>query len=198
MGQRAGGAGCAQDAGPAHVFAKHPNRLFSREELVEALWPGIYVDDHALSVQVAELRRALGDNPKTPRYIETRARRGYRFLLAVASPPTSSMPVLAAVAGVPETHYTQSGEYNIAYQVVGSGPVDLVFVMGWVSHLEYFWREPHFAAFLRRLASSARLILFHKRGTGLSDRVPANLLPTLEERMDDVRAVIHAALAFRR
>jgi len=69
--------------------------------------------------------------------------------------------------------------------------------MGWVSHLEYFWREPHFAAFLRRLASSARLILFDKRGTGLSDRVPANLLPTLEERMDDVRAVIQAARSER-
>ena len=171
-------------------LAKHPNRLFSREELVEALWPGIYVDDHALSVQIAELRRALGDNPKTPRYIETRARRGYRFLLTLAAPP---VPVAPVVAVTPETHYAQSGEYNIAYQVVGSGPVDLVFVMGWVSHLEYFWRQSHFAAFLRRLASLARLILFDKRGTGLSDRVPANLLPTLEERMDDVRAVMHAA-----
>jgi len=176
-------------------LTKHPNRRFSREELVEALWPGVYVDDHALSVQIAELRRVLGDNPKAPRYIETRARRGYRFLLQLA-PPLVPV-VLPAVPIAPETHYTQSGEYNIAYQVIGSGPVDLVFVMGWVSHLEYFWREPHFAAFLRRLASSALLILFDKRGTGLSDRVPANLLPTLEERMDDVRAVMQAARSER-
>jgi pimeloyl-ACP methyl ester carboxylesterase len=74
--------------------------------------------------------------------------------------------------------------------VVGDGPLDLVFVMGWVSHLEYFWQEPSFARFLRRLASFSRLILFDKRGTGLSDRVTA--LPTLEERMDDVRAVMEA------
>ena len=62
--------------------------------------------------------------------------------------------------------------------------------MGWVSHLEYFWTEPTFARFLRRLASFSRLILFDKRGTGLSDRVTA--LPTLEQRMDDVRAVMEA------
>lgn len=92
----------------------------------------------------------------------------------------------------PETMYARSGELNIAYQTIGDGPIDLVFVMGWVSHLEYFWREPSFARFLLRLASFARLILFDKRGTGLSDRVPIHELPTLEQRMDDVRAVMDA------
>jgi pimeloyl-ACP methyl ester carboxylesterase/DNA-binding winged helix-turn-helix (wHTH) protein len=92
----------------------------------------------------------------------------------------------------PETMYARSGDVNIAYQVIGEAPIDLVFVMGWVSHLEYFWREPSFARFLLRLASFARLILFDKRGTGLSDRVPLNELPTLEQRMDDVRAVMDA------
>ena len=96
------------------------------------------------------------------------------------------------LARPPETMYALSGDVNIAYQVVGNGPLDLVFVMGWVSHLEYFWREPSFARFLLRLASFARLILFDKRGTGLSDRVPINELPTLEQRMDDVRAVMDA------
>jgi pimeloyl-ACP methyl ester carboxylesterase/class 3 adenylate cyclase len=76
--------------------------------------------------------------------------------------------------------------------VLGDGPLDLVFVMGWITHLEYFWREPSFARFLRRLASFSRLILFDKRGTGLSDRVPLSELPTLEQRMDDVRAVMEA------
>ena len=94
---------------------------------------------------------------------------------------------------VPRTRYAKSGEVNIAYQVVGDGPLDLVFVMGWVSHLDYFWEEPRFARFLRRLASFSRLILFDKRGTGLSDRVPLDALPTLEQRMDDVRAVLDAA-----
>jgi len=80
---------------------------------------------------------------------------------------------------VPETKYARSGDVNIAYQVIGDGPLDLVFVMGWISHLEYFWRDPSFARFLRRLASFSRLILFDKRGTGLSDRVQLHELPTL-------------------
>lgn len=92
----------------------------------------------------------------------------------------------------PVTRYAKSGDVNIAYQVVGNGPIDLVFVMGWVSHLDYFWEEPAFARFLTRLASFSRLILFDKRGTGLSDRVPDTQLPTMEERMDDVRAVMDA------
>jgi pimeloyl-ACP methyl ester carboxylesterase len=91
---------------------------------------------------------------------------------------------------VPRTRYVDSGGVNIAYQVVGDGPVDLVFVMGWVSHLEYFWTEPRFARFLQRLASFSRVILFDKRGTGLSDRVPLDQLPTTEQRMEDVHAVM--------
>jgi pimeloyl-ACP methyl ester carboxylesterase len=90
-----------------------------------------------------------------------------------------------------ETRYAKSGDVNIAYQVVGEGPLDLVLVPGWVSHVEYAWEEPSLAAFLRRLASFSRLIFLDRRGTGLSDRVSA--LPTLEERMDDVRAVMDAA-----
>lgn len=92
----------------------------------------------------------------------------------------------------PETKYAKSGGVNIAYQVVGNGPLDLVYVMGWVSNLDYFWEEPSYERFLNRLASFSRLILFDKRGTGLSDRVPEAELPTLEQRMDDVRAVMDA------
>jgi pimeloyl-ACP methyl ester carboxylesterase/DNA-binding winged helix-turn-helix (wHTH) protein len=101
-------------------------------------------------------------------------------------------PVDTPLLRIPETMYARSGDVNIAYQVIGDAPLDLVFVMGWVSHLEYFWREPNFARFLMRLASFSRLILFDKRGTGLSDRVPIHQLPTLEQRMDDVRAVMDA------
>jgi pimeloyl-ACP methyl ester carboxylesterase/DNA-binding winged helix-turn-helix (wHTH) protein/class 3 adenylate cyclase len=104
--------------------------------------------------------------------------------------PVSSSPLLAAA--VPETRYVENGEVNIAYQVIGSGDLDIVFVMGWVSHLEYFWKHPLFASFLNRLASFSRLILFDKRGTGLSDRVPLSELPTLEQRMEDVHAVMDA------
>ena len=92
----------------------------------------------------------------------------------------------------PETKYARSGDVNIAYQVMGEGALDLVFVMGWVSHLDYYWEQPRLARFLRRLATFSRLILFDKRGTGLSDRVALHQLPTLEQRMDDVRAVMDA------
>lgn len=97
------------------------------------------------------------------------------------------------MAEAPETKYAKSGSLHIAYQVVGEGPVDLIFVHGWISHIEHMWEEPSMARFLRRLASFSRLILLDKRGTGLSDPVPLDQLPTLEERMDDVRAVMDAA-----
>ena len=91
-----------------------------------------------------------------------------------------------------KTKYTRSGDIHIAYQAVGEGPLDLVYVQGWVSHVELAWEEPTLARFLRRLASFSRLIAFDKRGTGLSDRVTNDQLPTLEERMDDLRAVMDA------
>lgn len=93
---------------------------------------------------------------------------------------------------MPTTRYARSGEVNIAYQVTGEGPRDLVYVPGWVSNIEVMWDDPSLARFLRRLASFSRLITFDKRGTGLSDPVDLTHLPTLEDRMDDVRAVMDA------
>lgn len=92
----------------------------------------------------------------------------------------------------PQIRYTKNGDIHIAYQVLGDGPIDLVLVHGWVSHLELNWEEPSIAQFLEHLAGFSRLILFDKRGTGLSDRVAESELPTLEQRMDDVRAVLDA------
>ena len=90
-----------------------------------------------------------------------------------------------------ETHYADSDGVNIAYQVHGDGPLDLVFVPGFVSHVELLWEEPAIARFLRRLASFSRLVVFDKRGQGLSDR--PGRPPTLEESMDDLKAVMEAA-----
>jgi pimeloyl-ACP methyl ester carboxylesterase/class 3 adenylate cyclase len=89
----------------------------------------------------------------------------------------------------PETRYATSGDVQIAYQAFGEGP-DLVWVPGWVSQLDLHWDEPSLARFLRRLASFARVIVFDRRGVGLSDRVDAARLPSLEARMDDVGAVL--------
>jgi class 3 adenylate cyclase len=90
----------------------------------------------------------------------------------------------------PETKYAQSGDVSIAYQVMGTGPRDILIVPGFISHLEQAWEDPSYRCFLQRLASFSRLIRFDKRGTGLSDRIAG--IPTLEERMDDVRAVLDA------
>jgi pimeloyl-ACP methyl ester carboxylesterase len=94
-----------------------------------------------------------------------------------------------AAMDIPKTKYAKSGDVHIAYQVLGDGPIDLVWVPGFVSNVEYDWEHPRPARFHRRLASFSRLIRFDKRGTGLSDRVA---IPTLEERMDDVRTVLDA------
>ena len=90
---------------------------------------------------------------------------------------------------VPETHYAASGDVQIAYQAFGEGP-ELVWVPGWVSQLDLYWEEPALARFLRRLATFARVVVFDRRGLGLSDRVRVESLPTLEARMDDIRAVL--------
>jgi len=92
----------------------------------------------------------------------------------------------------PQTRYARSGDVRIAYQVVGNGPIDLVFVPGFISNLDIHWEDPGYAHLLRRLGAFSRLILFDKRGTGLSDRVDTHHLPNLETRMDDVRAVMDA------
>lgn len=94
---------------------------------------------------------------------------------------------------MPDTRYAKGGEVNIAYQVIGDGPPDLVYVPGWVTNVEVMWEEPGLARFLRRLASFSRLITFDKRGIGLSDPVPVGELPDLETRVEDMRAVMDAA-----
>jgi len=90
----------------------------------------------------------------------------------------------------PQAHYAKSGTLSIAYQVLGDGPIDLVVVPGWISNIEVFWEDAQVARFFERLSTFTRLILFDKRGTGLSDR--STEVATLEERMDDVRAVLDA------
>ena len=92
----------------------------------------------------------------------------------------------------PQTRYARSGDVRIAYQVAGQGPIDLVVVPSFVSNLDIHWEDPGYAHLLRRLAAFTRLILLDKRGTGLSDRVDIRHLPSLETRMDDVRAVMDA------
>jgi class 3 adenylate cyclase len=94
------------------------------------------------------------------------------------------------VTSVPETRFAHAGGVDIAYQTFGSGPVNLVWVPGWISHVEAIWDLPEFARFLGTLGTFSRVVIFDKRGTGMSDRMEA--VATLEERMDDIRAVLDA------
>lgn len=192
-----------------HILVKNHGRVVSKERMLDEVWEGSFVEENNLAQNISLLRKILGKG-NGKRFIETVPKFGYRFIVPVEEEPAEGADTNAALShpgdfdlAVPEppgllpvlkleTHYVQNGDVNIAYQVVGEGDIDIVFVMGWVSHLEYFWAEPRFAAFLRRLASFSRLILFDKRGTGLSDRVPLSELPTLEQRMEDVHAVMDA------
>jgi len=92
------------------------------------------------------------------------------------------------MAAMPTTRYVKSDDVHVAYQVLGDGPLDLLFVPGFVSHMEAAWQSPETSAFFRRLASFCRLILFDKRGTGMSDR--GSQIFTLEQRMHDVQAIL--------
>ena len=204
------------------ALVEQSGHCLSKEELMRRVWPDSFVEENNLSQNISQLRRALQtEGPRYIETVPRRGYRFNANVLgegaaaakvdedgrAGAVLPSGRVEVFAraAEAGgegadefppelmrVPETRYALNGDVNIAYQTLGSAPLDLVFVMGWVSHLEYFWREPSVARFLRRLATFSRLILFDKRGTGLSDRVPLDQLPTLEQRMDDVRAVLEA------
>lgn len=172
------------------ALVQSAGRVVLKQDLLDRVWPDSFVEENSLSQNISLLRRTLTEPPGT-NYIDTVPKRGFRFVSEVVYVPPKA-PVLAPLAERMETRYARSGEVNIAYQVYGNGPVDLVFVMGWVSHLEYFWKEPHFARFLTRLSRFSRVILFDKRGTGLSDRVANQALPTLEQRMEDVHAVMDA------
>jgi pimeloyl-ACP methyl ester carboxylesterase/DNA-binding winged helix-turn-helix (wHTH) protein len=178
------------------VLVEHRGNVLSKEELMRMVWVDQFVEENNLAQNIHSIRKSLGEGSEGVKYIETIPKRGYRFVAdveVVTEAPPSPPTIRPSVSPRPKTQYAMStGGVNIAYQVIGDGPFDLVFVMGWVSHLEYSWQEPSFARFLTRLASFSRLILFDKRGTGLSDAVPLSELPTLEQRVTDVQAVMDA------
>ncbi len=158
-------------------------RLFSKDELLDTLWPDTIASEDSLTQLVHSLRAALGD--AGPHAVVNVPRRGYRFALPVERPAPGPRPA------PPPVQYATSGDAQIAYQVIGDGPFDLVYIPGWVSHLDYGWESPVVAEFLSSLAEFSRLILFDKRGTGLSDRGFG--MPTIGQRMEDLQAVLEAA-----
>ena len=198
------------------LLVDNHGRVLSKERMLSEIWEGSFVEENNLAQNISLLRKTLGES-RDQKFIETVPKFGYRFVAPVTEDDPADVEVIehtharifvdgdnaplhisrdgarsALPARSPETRYVQNGEVNIAYQVIGDADLDIVFVMGWISHLEFFWKHHLFASFLERLSSFSRLILFDKRGTGLSDRVPINELPTLEQRMEDVHAVMDA------
>jgi DNA-binding SARP family transcriptional activator/class 3 adenylate cyclase/predicted alpha/beta hydrolase len=152
------------------------------EELGITPNPDLVALEEAILLQKSELDWV--PSPPEPVAVAALTRNGVTRRDALSTAP---MPVM------PTTRYAQASDgVHIAYQVIGDGPFDLVEVGGFVSHLEFAWEGPEYAHYLRRLAGFARLICFDKRGTGMSDPVPVHALPSLEQRMDDFRAVLDA------
>ena len=169
-----------------------------RESAFRSLLPALVAaGNRAEAVRAYErLRSALRDDLGLDPAPETQA--VYLDVLRDVRGPAPSAPGGDRAAATerragPVVRYARSGRVSVAYQVVGSGPVDLVLVPGWVSNLETSWQETHLSAWLQRIAGFSRLLLFDKRGTGLSDPIPVDNPPALEERMDDVRAVMDDA-----
>jgi pimeloyl-ACP methyl ester carboxylesterase/DNA-binding winged helix-turn-helix (wHTH) protein len=165
------------------------DRVVGKDELLERLWPDAVVLEASLQRSVSQARAALGDEDHA--FIRTFSRHGYRFVGAVEEvAPTEAG---AAPRGLPPLtiRYARSGGLHIAYAIAGAGTVDIVLVLGWTFPFRALARLPETAGTLSALTDIGRVVLFDKRGTGLSD--PVKRLPSLDERMDDLRAVLDAA-----
>lgn len=174
-------------------------QVVSKEEIFEHVWKGRIVSESALSSRIKAIRKLLGDDGNRQSIIRTVYGRGFRFVgelsddrsVADTSAALQSEPTAESTFEPPVTRYVAVNDVHVAYQVFGKGPLDLVIVPGFISNVEIGWESPECAAWLRSFAEYARVAVFDKRGTGLSDRVTR--LPCMDERMEDVRAVMDAA-----
>jgi pimeloyl-ACP methyl ester carboxylesterase len=173
----------------AHLAA-NSGRVVTKDELHDAVWGHRFVSESALTTRIKQARAAVGDDGQAQRIIRTVHGRGYR-LLGVTSAPEPPTPD-ASLDPIPATHYVGNDGASLAYQVYGEGP-DLVLIEGFTTNVEVQWEHPAIARFLRRLGSFCRVVVFDKRGTGLSERLGPGEAPSLEQRADDVRAVMDAA-----
>jgi len=164
-------------------LVRHRDRVIAKGELLRQLWPDAVVTDASLQRAVSLARRAL--RPADRGLLHTHARIGYRFVGdVIASGPDEE----AALAGPPR--YATCGAVHLAYRILGDGPVDVVFVLGWSLGMDSALRLGGAADLVAALSGRARIILFDKRGTGASDRV--KVLPRLAERVDDLGALLDA------
>jgi pimeloyl-ACP methyl ester carboxylesterase/DNA-binding winged helix-turn-helix (wHTH) protein len=178
-------------------LVEHRERVVRKEELLDAVWGSQFVTESALTTRIKEARRAVGDDGQAQRVIRTVHGHGYRFVadvhldeMARGRGTAPDVPVVE-IGKLPRTRYATSDGLSIAYQVFGDGPA-LVFIAGFTTNVELMWEHSGVAETLRRLGRFARVVVFDKRGTGLSDRLAADAAPTLEQRADDLRVVMDA------
>lgn len=169
------------------LLLKNRDRVVTRDELLETVWQGRVVSDTTLSSRIKTARQLIGDDGARQDYIKTVHGRGFRFVGDVSEEARGQ----SAAVERPATRYARSGDVHVAYQVFGDGPSRMVLAPGFVSHIDNYWDSPRFREWLNRLGRLARVAMFDKRGTGLSD--PVSSLPPMDERMDDLRAVMDAA-----
>jgi pimeloyl-ACP methyl ester carboxylesterase len=173
------------------------HRIVTKDEVFEVVWKGRLVSDATLSSRINAVRRLVGDDGSAQRFVRTVHGRGFRFVHDVTveegggSVPGAAHTQAPLTCPPPETRYAKSGDIHVAYHLFGAGPTNLVLVPGFVSHIDNYWDSPPVNRWLTRVGQMARVAMFDKRGTGLSDAVPE--LPGMDQRMDDVRAVMDAA-----
>lgn len=177
------------------VLIENRDHVVTRDELIEKVWKGRVVSDTTLSSRVKTARHLIGDDGTRQEYIRTVHGRGFRFVGAVeveaaAQSPGGDWLDNPALIPRPATRYAKSGDIHIAYHLFGNGPANVILMPGFVSHIDNYWDEPSLNRYLSQIGSRARMAMFDKRGTGMSDKVDA--LPGMDERMDDVRAVMDA------
>lgn len=169
-------------------LVEHRDRVVSKDELQDAIWAGTIVTETALTRAVMKARRSIGDDPVRQAIIQTVQRHGYRLIAPVTVPDSRAAGETLELGPI---EYTSRSGVHIAWRSAGSGPVDLLFVPGFVSHLEIFPELAEARRFLERLAQGHRILMFDKRGTGLSERV--GYAPTLDDTAADILAVMDAA-----
>lgn len=168
-------------------LVEHHDRVVPKRELLDALWPDTAVTESSIQRAVSLARSALGE--RGPELIQTFPRQGYRFVGKVRSLHERSGDF------APRPRYACVGDVHIAYTTLGEGDIDIVVVLGWVLPMRAMFRHPKTHGALQGLSKIGRVIVFDKRGTGLSDRVRD--VPIHEERMDDLRAVLDACASKR-
>ncbi len=167
---------------------EHRERVVNKHELQDALWPEVVVTEASLARTVMKARKAVGDDASQQRVIQTQSKRGYRFIAPVEADGEQQ----AEPGGLSPIQFVPQGDVHIAWRTLGDRhPPDILFVPGFVSHLDFRYRIRPLARFDQRLSRHGRLITFDKRGVGLSDRI--GYAPEIDHTVDDMLAVVDAA-----